>query len=194
MLAKGGVKYRVMVRLPALPDRIVPRLQLRHRAEEGGRTWNVAIEEVVPECLDIEGAVKSRELNEWLDLGREQKRSGPRGEEQRLLAESIAREHEPLRLGIPEREGEHAAKSADRIKIPGPVGLDENLGVRGRAEAMAKRQELFTELDVVVDLAIEGDGKSAVLARHRLMPAANIDDREAAMAQADLETPIGGIG
>ena len=81
------------------------------------------------ERLGIEGAVETWELNERLDLGAEQKRARPLSEEQRLLAEGIARKHEPLRLGIPEREGEHAAKPADRLEVPGAVRLDENLGV-----------------------------------------------------------------
>jgi hypothetical protein len=74
-----------------------------------------------------------------------------------------------------------------------PIGLDKKLGVRGDVEAVAKRQQFFTELDIVVDLAIEGDGKSTVVARHGLMPAANIYDREAAMAQTDLEAPFGDV-
>ena len=58
---------------------------------------------------------------------------------------------------------------------------------------MAERQELLAELEVIVDLAVEGDGEAAVFARHRLMPAADIDDRKAAMAETDLEAPVGRI-
>ena len=56
-----------------------------------------------------------------------------------------------------------------------------------------QRHELLAELEVIVDLAIEDDGEAAVFAGHRLLPAADIDDRKAAMSQTDLEAPIGRV-
>ena len=70
------------------------------------------------ERLGIEAAVEPWELNERLDLRAEQKRARPLSEEQRLLAEGVARKHEPLRLRVPQREGEHAAKPARSPRGP----------------------------------------------------------------------------
>jgi len=77
---------------------VITRLQFHDPAKEGCGTWNIAIEEVVSECLDVECAVKTWELNERFDLRPEQKRAWPGSEEQRLLAESIASKHKPLRV------------------------------------------------------------------------------------------------
>ena len=55
-------------------------------------------------------------------------------------------------------------------------------------------KQLLAELEVIVDLAVEDDGEAAVRARHRLLAAANVDDRQAAMAEADLEASVGGVG
>ena len=145
------------------------------------------------ERVGIEAAVDPWELNEGLDLRSEYERIRAHGEEQRLLAEGVAGEHEPLRLLVPEGEGEHAAKPADRLEVPGAEGLDEDFGVGGGAEAVAEVQQLFAELDVVVDLAVEDDGVAAVRAPHRLLAAADVDDRQAAMTEPDLEASAGGV-
>ena len=176
-----------MERLPRLPHRIVPRLELGHRAEKGGWTRNVAIEQIMAERVGIEATVDPGELNERLDLRTEYERVRAHGEEQRLLAEGVAREHEPLRFLVPEREGEHAAKPADRLEVPGAEGLDKDFGVGGGAETVAEGKQLFAELDIVIDLAVEDDGVAAVRAPHRLLAAANVDDRQAAMTEPDLK-------
>ena len=69
----------------------------------------------------------------------EAKRSlrGVLGQEQRLFSEGITCKYELLCRRIPEREGEHTAKPAYRIEVPGPVGLDKHLGVGGSCENVA---------------------------------------------------------
>ena len=58
---------------------------------------------------------------------------------------------------------------------------------------MAEGKQLFAELDVIIDLAVEDDGVAAVRAPHRLLAAANVDDRQAAMTEPDLEASAGGV-
>ena len=44
-------------------------------------------------------------------------------------------------------------------KIPGAIGLDKNLRIRIGAKAMAKRNELLTEFNVVVDFTIKDEAE-----------------------------------
>src|SRR5258706_12662843 len=55
---------------------------------------------------------------------------------------------------------------------------------------MSNRGELLAQLDVIVDFAVEDQGKAAIFTRHWLRAAANIDNRQPAMAEADLKSPI----
>jgi hypothetical protein len=50
---------------------------------------------------------------------------------------------------------------------------------------MAERFKLGPQFRIVIDLAVEDDGNRAVLVEHRLVPAIYVDDRKAAMAEAD---------
>ena len=52
------------------------------------------------------------------------------------------------------------------------------------AETVTRRFELLTQGLKIVDLAVERQPATAVLTRHRLLTAGEIDDRQAAMAEA----------
>ena len=52
------------------------------------------------------------------------------------------------------------------------------------AEPVAARDQLRAQLDVVEDLAVEGDPDRAVVIRHRLRAAGEIDDREPRMGES----------
>ena len=58
---------------------------------------------------------------------------------ERLDPEAVAGEHEPAALGVPEREGEHAAQPLHEALAVLLVEVDEHLGVAARAEAVAAR-------------------------------------------------------
>ena len=59
--------------------------------------------------------------------------------------------------------------ATDFIGAPFFVGVHDRLGVRVRAEAMAARDQLAAQLEVVVDLAVEGNPPATVATRHGLM-------------------------
>ena len=61
--------------------------------------------------------------------------------------------------------------------------MDDRLGVAGRPECVAGTLELPAQLLVVVDLAVEDDADRAIFVEHRLLPAGQIDDAEAAHAE-----------
>jgi hypothetical protein len=106
---------------------------------------------------------------------------------ERLLAEPVAGEHEPLPLRVPDREREHAIQ---RLGAPLPellVKMDQDLGVAARLEAVPLRLERAAQLLVVVDLAVEDDLDRAVLVPHRLgAQRRQVDDRQPTVAERAL--------
>jgi hypothetical protein len=63
--------------------------------------------------------------------------------------------------------------------------VDEDLGVAMGMEPVALFDEVFAELEVVVDFAVEDDLDAAVLVAEGLGAAAEVDDAEAAVAEGD---------
>src|ERR1700730_5817188 len=58
---------------------------------------------------------------------------------------------------------------------------------------MAKRDEFLSQLKVIVDFAVKGQGEAPILTRHRLRTAADIDNRQPSVAEADLKPLIRGF-
>jgi hypothetical protein len=64
--------------------------------------------------------------------------------------------------------------------------FEHHFGVALTAEAMTGRFELGAKLEIVVDLAVEGDRQRAARVVHRLMPARReIDDGQTTMPERD---------
>ena len=64
-------------------------------------------------------------------------------------------------------------------------GVDDDLGVATGAEHVAQRLQFGAQLAEVVDLAVEHHDDVAVLVDHRLLAGGEVDDRQAAVAEAD---------
>ena len=77
--------------------------------------------------------------------------------EERPDAHAVARQHHLPPARVPDREGEVAVEPRDAIRPHLFVEADDDLGVGMRAEADALRDQLVAQLDVVEDLAVEGD-------------------------------------
>src|SRR5258707_4526 len=69
------------------------------------------------------------------------------------------------------------------------VGVDDRLSVRVGLEAMTAVLELLAEILEVVDLTVEDDADGAVFVVDRLIAAGDVDDGQAAHAQADIVRP-----
>ena len=82
-------------------------------------------------------------------------------------------------------ERELAIELRDELVTPFFVGVDERFGVRRRPVAVARPFQLLAELQVVVDLAVEGDPHRPVLVRHRLVAGDQVHDRQPAMRECD---------
>ena len=70
------------------------------------------------------------------------------------------------------------------------VGVDEDLGVGARAEAVAERLELRGQLGVVEDLAVLHRPQPAVLVGDRLVAAREVDDREAGVDHPEAAVAV----
>ena len=105
---------------------------------------------------------------------------------QRLLAQPVARQQQLAAVAVVEGEGEHAGKPLDAIGAPLLPGVQNGLGVRAGAIAMAELLQLGAHRLVIVDLAVEADDDGAALIGHRLMAASQIDDRQPAMAEGEM--------
>src|SRR6185503_11507991 len=107
------------------------------------------------------GPVDARRIhagrNDGLDFRREHDLLAVGPLVERLDAETIARGHQAPARPVVDHERPHAVETADAIEPPLVVGAQEHFGVAARAEAITVLNELFAELEVVVDLAIEDD-------------------------------------
>src|SRR5207247_1626349 len=80
---------------------------------------------------------------------------------------------------VPDGEGEHPAQALGERVAPLLVPVDQDFGVAAGAEDVAPGDQLLAQPEVVVDLAVEGDGDGAVLVLHRLRAGLReVDDRE----------------
>ena len=106
------------------------------------------------------------------------------GVDERLDAHPVACQQHPPPPRIPDRKREHPPESGHTIRPPGSyaastTSVSEDFGTGGRA------LELRPQLPEVVDLTIVRDPRGAVLGRHRLHPALEVNDGESPMSQPD---------
>src|SRR5262245_20283091 len=106
--------------------------------------------------------------------------------EERLFSESIARDEQLMVPSIRDRKGKHPEQLLGQTAPPLPVSVQEHFGVRLCSESMAARDQFLTQLDVVVDLSVEGDDEIALVGRHRLVSVRQIDNRQSAMPKDEI--------
>jgi hypothetical protein len=99
---------------------------------------------------------------------------------------SGSRQRERAAAAVPDRHREHALEVRPDALAPSLEAAQDALGVAAGAEAMAERLERLAQRGVVVDLAVEGDDEAPVVALHRLVAAGQVDDRQAAHAEAEV--------
>ena len=165
-------------------------------AIDGVRRRNVEQREIGVERLGAPFTRNVGILEQGLDLGPEDDPARHRGVVERLDAEPVAREQEPPRVRVPDREGEHAAEAVDAVLAPLLVAVRDHLGVGVGPEAVAVRDQLAADLGEVVDLAVEDDLHRSVLVADRLVAGRQIDDAQPPVAEPDgaVEIVAAGIG
>src|SRR6185437_4138525 len=168
---------------PRAPRRAGSRRELADAMQQRLRPRHVAEREVIPYRRLVHGRARRGELEQRLDLGGEVERLAVLAQEERLLAETVARDEELRLAGIPDRKGEHAAQALHAALAPLGVGVQQHLGVAVARECVALLLELGAQLAEIVDLAVEGEREAGLLVVHRLRGADRVDDREAAMPE-----------
>ena len=73
----------------------------------------------------------------------------------RANAQRIARQDQRLALGIPQRDSPLAVHPPECVFAPFLVSVDNDFGVAASAKGMTARGELFAQLEVIEDLAVE---------------------------------------
>ncbi len=126
-------------------------------------------------------------------LGSEPKASPPPRQhpvEQRLLAHAVPRQDQSTPVAVPDRQREHPVEPPDEIHPFFLIEVDQALRVRRGPVTMALRLQVAPQLQLVVELAVVADPDRAVLVRHRLSTAGDVDDREPAMPQRDRAVAV----
>ncbi len=104
--------------------------------------------------------------------------------EDRLFPKSVAGGEQALARPVPDDECEHAVQPRRQILAPFLISMHQNFGVgMVAAEDMPCRKKLLAQLGMVVYFAVEEDTHRGILVPHRLMPACDVDDRQAAESE-----------
>ena len=175
-----------LLQTPVTPYCGEPRRELSDAREQRRRTRYVAVAEIVPDRVHVDLNGHTRPGQQRFDFRGEQQHTVLVPQEQRLLAEAIACQHQSFASRVPDGKGEHAAQPLYAILAPLLVGVDDHLGVGGRTERVPSGLQIATQFLEVVDLAVEDDLDLAVLVAKRLVPGVQIDDRQSTMGQSDL--------
>ena len=91
-----------------------------------------------------------------------------------------------LASAIPQRKGEHAAKTLDAGLAPGLPGVHDDFRIAAGVEGMAQCLQFGNELLIVVDFPVENHADALVFVVKRLLAGGQVDDGEPAMAKTDL--------
>jgi hypothetical protein len=102
----------------------------------------------------------------------------------RLDAEAITAEDEALARVAPQSDAKHAAQVREACSVPLEEGVQNGFSIAVGVEAMAAGFELFADVEVIVDFAVESDGGVAVIGNDGLIAAGEVNNLETGSAQA----------
>ena len=156
-----------LAQVAELPQGVAARRELAHARHQRARPGHIAQREIVADRSEVDLAFRAGCGNERLQLGGEVKRRSGLAKIERLLAEAVSREHQPVLARVPEREGERAAQLLHHFLVPVLVGAQQELRIAGAAECIAAPAELLAQLRGVEDGAIEGERDTGRRVRKR---------------------------
>src|SRR5580704_10012130 len=169
--------------LAILDGQCMARQKLLDAAEQGGLADRVLEGQIFGERRRI-GFDFGQKRQQCLCFGSKDKSISHQRIVEGLDAEAVARAEKTLAPVVPEGKGEHPAQSIEAAGVIAVVGCQNRLGVRVRMEFPAGGQ-LGAELEIIVDLAIIGDGSRARRHHRLLRGIAQVDDRQATMREPD---------
>lgn len=142
------------------------------------RGRHVADRQVLLERVKIDIEIDETRCSDRLNLGAEQQAALALRVKQRLDAQAISDEHELRKPFVPERDREHAPEVLDKTESEVFVKMNDDLDVAPRRKAVPALLQLPPQCFVIVDFSVADDGHAAVLGKHGLMSAFDIDDRQ----------------
>ena len=169
---------------------LVPRRKLVDVPVNGARPRHVLKRKIVADRVCIEFGRHGRVALERREFAGEDQRAAGHEIEQRLLPHAVAPEQHTAALAAVYGEGEHPFEHLDAFAAELLVEMDDHLCVAFRAEFVAAPEQLFAQLAVVVDFAVEDGDDAAVLVRDRLAAFFEVDDRKAAVTEGHIVVEI----
>ncbi len=180
--------------LRALEDEGAGGGQLAHVPVCRVRAGDPVEREVAVERLVVELPRDLGILDQRGQLGRERQHALALAVHQRLLSQTVARQHEPATARVPHRQREHPVQVLDEPGAVLLVEVDDHLGVAAGGEPVTGRLEPLTQLEVVVDLAVEDHDRVPVLAEDRLVARGQVDHAEALDPEPDALAGVHSTG
>src|SRR5208282_1316810 len=109
-----------------------------------------------------------------LQLRRKEEVVAALGDVQRLDADAVAGEHQPLPGIAPDGSREHATQAFETSGVPLQKCLQDGFSITVSLKTVAQRLKLAADLEVVVNFAIEGDDRVAIFGKNRLIAACQV--------------------
>src|SRR5438445_12566517 len=95
---------------------------------------------------------------------------------ERLNSEPVANQNQAPFALLPDGCGKHAPQLLEACYVPFDKGAQNNFRVAMRFEFVTERLEFLAQFGVIVDLAIECDGRVSAIGVHGLIAAGKIDN------------------
>jgi hypothetical protein len=153
-----------------------------HALEDRVRSGDIAKRKETRQRARVDGWGLAERRQDGLGLRPEEHLVAAPHHVERLLADTVARQDEPLTRSIPDGHGKHSAHAAEGLHALARVQMRDDLRVAGGRASPARARQLIAQFDVVVDLAVLRDGDGPVVDRDRLVPARHVDDAQARRA------------
>ena len=153
-----------------------PGRQLAHAVNGAALLGQPVIEHRRDQGAGLDPELRADRGHERLQLGGEDHPLTAGQVVQRLDAERVAGQDEIAGRLVEQREREHAAEPAQRVRSPAAPGLEHDLGVRAGAEADTAGRQLRAQVLVVVQLAVV-DERHAVAVQRLVGQGTEVDDR-----------------
>src|SRR5581483_3743874 len=160
------------------------RWQFKHAPKNGLRCRDVAIGEVIIQGAGVHVPTHTGVFEKRLQFRGKDELSRGLGVKERLLADTVASQQQPLPVHVPQGEGEHAAKEFDTAVAVLLIGMDNDFGITLCDKLMITLPKPGTQFLEIVDFAIKRDPDRPILVRHGLMPAGVVYDTESTLTQS----------
>ena len=178
-LRREELPVRARVDAALLPVEDVTRREPLDPADSEVLARDVLEREVRVERGRVELPPHTGHEEERLELGGEgEAAAGQQHVVQRLLADAVAGEEEPLALAVPDRDREHAGERRREVGAALLVHVRDHGRVAGAGHLVAARLEVAAHVAEVVQLAVEHRDDVAGLVRHGLLAGLEVDDAE----------------